>query len=264
MGSSDTSKKEDLWRIPLPGSLGPLDAHGRRIGAPPPDLSISVIIPCLNAEKGLKRTLDALASAERSGFTPEIIIADGGSTDATREIAEAAGARVIDCAPGRGIQLAAGARAAKGDWFLFLHGDTALERGWASSVMVFTSNDRNRERGAVFTFALDDNSPAARRLEGMVRWRNRWLGLPYGDQGLLIHRRFYRRLGGYKEIPLMEDVEFIRRIGMSRLALFDIRAVTSAERYVRGGYLRRALRNLFCLTLFFLRVPPRLIARIYS
>ena len=98
----------------------------------------------------------------------------------------------------------------------------------------------------------------------MVRWRNRWLGLPYGDQGLLIHRRFYRRLGGYKEIPLMEDVEFIRRIGMSRLALFDVRAVTSAERYIRGGYVRRALRNLFCLTLFFLRVPPRLIARIYN
>lgn len=264
MGSSDTSKNEDLWRVPLPGALGPLDAHGRRIGSPAPDLSISVIIPCLNAEKGLKRTLDALASAERSGFTPEIIIADGGSTDATRDIAEASGARVVDCAPGRGTQLAAGAKAAKGDWFLFLHGDTALERGWASSVMVFTSNDRSRERGAVFTFALDDDSPAARRLERMVRWRNRWLGLPYGDQGLLIHRRFYRRLGGYKEIPLMEDVEFIRRIGMSRLAMFDVRAVTSAERYIGGGYIRRSLRNLFCLTLFFLRVPPRLIVRIYS
>jgi len=264
LGSSDTSKNEDLWRVPLPGALGPLDAHGRRIGAPAPDLSISVIIPCLNAEKGLKRTLDSLASAERSGFAPEIIIADGGSTDATRDIAEAAGARVVDSAPGRGIQLAAGSKAAKGDWFLFLHADTALEGGWASSVMVFTSNDRNRERGAVFTFALDDNSPAARRLERMVRWRNRWLGMPYGDQGLLIHRRFYRRLGGYKEIPLMEDVEFIRRIGMSRLALFDVRAVTSAERYVRSGYIWRALRNLFCLTLFFLRVSPRLIARIYG
>ena len=263
MGSSDTSKNDDLWRVPLPGALGPLDAHGRRIGSSSPELLISIIIPCLNAEKGLKNTLSALKSAKRAGFTPEIIIADGGSADTTREIAEAAGARVVKCSPGRGTQLSTGAKAAKGDWFLFLHADTVLDLGWATSVMVFTSENRNRERGAVFTFALDDDSRAARRLETMVAWRNRWLGLPYGDQGLLIHKRFYHRLGGYKEIPLMEDVDFIRNIGMSRLALFDIRAITSAERYIQSGYIWRAFRNLFCLMLFFLHVPPRLIARIY-
>ena len=263
MVSSDISKNNDLWHVPLPGSLGPLDAHGRRIGVSSPELMISIIIPCLNAEKGLKNTLCALKSAERAGFTPEIIIADGGSIDATREIAEAAGARVVQCSPGRGTQLSAGAKAAKGDWFLFLHADTMLDLGWATSVMVFTSDNRNRERGAVFTFALDDDSRAARWLENMVAWRNRWLGLPYGDQGLLIHKRFYDRLGGFQEIPLMEDVDFIRRIGMSRLALLDIRAITSAERYIQSGYLWRVFRNLFCLTLFFLRVPPRLIARIY-
>lgn len=250
--------------MPPPGAFGPLDEHGRRLGAPAPDLSLTVVIPCLNAEAGLQRTIDSLASAARSGFTPEILVVDGGSTDRSYEIAETAGARVIESPPGRGTQLAAGARAAKGDWLLFLHGDTVLERGWAASVMVFASSERNRDRAGVFTFALDDERPAARWLEAMVRWRNRWFGLPYGDQGLLIHRRFYRRLGGYKEIPLMEDVDIIRRIGVSRLALFDVKAVTSAVRYRRGGYVLRALRNLSCLALFFLRVPPRLIARLYS
>jgi hypothetical protein len=147
---------------------------------------------------------------------------------------------------------------------LFLHADTVLERGWDATLMVFASEDRNRDRAAVFTFALDDPAPAARWLERLVRWRNNWLGLPYGDQGLLIHRRFYSRLGGYKDWPLMEDVDLARRIGMSRIALFDIRAMTSAARYQRSGYLARVLRNLLCLSLYFMRVPPRWIARIYS
>jgi hypothetical protein len=139
-----------------------------------------------------------------------------------------------------------------------------LERGWDATVMVFVSNERNRDRAAVFSFALDDDSLAARRLERLVRLRNNWLGLPYGDQGLLIHRRFYSRLGGYKPLPLMEDVEMVRRVGMARMALFDVRAVTSAARYRRSGYLVRMAQNFVCLTLYFLRVPPRWIVKLYG
>jgi rSAM/selenodomain-associated transferase 2 len=227
-------------------------------------LHLSVVIPTLNAAANLPRTLGALALAERRGIDLEIVVADGGSDDSTVQVAENLGARVVAADRGRGPQMIAGGKAAQGEWLLFLHSDTLLERGWDATVMVFASDERNRDRAAVFSFALDDSAPAARRLERVVRLRNNWLGLPYGDQGLLIHRRFYSRLGGFKPLPLMEDVDIIRRIGMARLALFDVKAVTSAERYRHSGYLLRMLRNFFCLLLYFLRVPPRWIARLYG
>lgn len=227
-------------------------------------LNLSIVIPTLNAAEHLPATLEALGMAESRGIDLDIVISDCGSADQTVAIAEQYGARVITADRGRGPQLIAGAKAAKGEWIMFLHADTVLERGWDATVMVFVSNERNRDRAAVFSFALDDDSLAARRLERLVRLRNNWFGLPYGDQGLLIHRRFYSRLGGYKPLPLMEDVEMVRRVGMARMALFDVQAVTSTARYRRFGYLARMAQNFACLTLYFLRVPPRWIVKLYG
>ena len=117
---------------------------------------------------------------------------------------------------------------------------------------------------AVFRFVLDDEDARARRVERLTRWRARVLGLPYGDQGLLISRRFYEGLGGYRPIPLMEDVDLARRIGRRRLEVLEADAVTSSERYRRDGWIVRPLRNLTILALYFLGLPPRLLVRLYG
>lgn len=221
---------------------------------------LSVIVPTLNAAGGLEAVLQSLVA----GPADEVVVSDGGSDDGTRDLAAAHGATVVGGERGRGAQLARGADAARGDWLLFLHGDTRLESGWRAAVDAFIDGPQSRERAGYFRFALDDRRPAARRLERIVAWRCRRLGLPYGDQGLLIGRAFYERLGGYRPLPLMEDVDLVRRIGRGRLVELPARAVTSAVRYRRDGYLRRSLRNTACLAAWGLGVPPRTIARFYG
>jgi len=219
---------------------------------------ISVVIPTLNAEADLAAAIGSV----RDGAA-EIIVADGISTDGTRDVALAVDARIVESDQGRGLQLRTGGAAATADWILFLHADTRLSDGWEVEVAAFAADPVNADRAGVFTFSLDDPSPQARRMERLVGWRTRRLGLPYGDQGLLISRELYRRLGGFRAIPLMEDVEIVRRIGRKNITVLKTRAVTSAIRYRRGGWWGRPVRNIFCLMLYFMGVPPRTLVRIY-
>ena len=194
----------------------------------------------------------------------EIVVVDGGSDDTTNAVANAYGVRVLQAQRGRGQQLARGAEEARGDWLLFLHADTVLEPGWGEALEAFAAAPENVERAGVFRFALDDPSSSARRLERIVAWRSRVMALPYGDQGLFLSRSFYRVLGGFRPLPLFEDVDIIRRIGPQGFAMLNVRAVTSAVRYSGSGYLIRSARNLSCLGLYFLGVPPRTIVRFYG
>ncbi len=225
---------------------------------------ISVIIPTLNAAAHLERSLPPLVPAVADGLVRELIVSDGGSTDATLAIAEGVGARIVQGPKGRGRQLIAGAAAARGDWLLFLHADTALEDGWRKDAGRFMGTTASRERAAAFRFAFDDESGAARRAEWWVGLRCGVLALPYGDQGLLISRSFHAALGGFRDMPLMEDVDIVRRIGRARLTMLNARAVTSAEKYLRDGYGRRARRNLVLLARYLMGADPATLARQYD
>jgi rSAM/selenodomain-associated transferase 2 len=214
---------------------------------------ITAVIPTLNAAPFLAATLATI----RDGVA-EVIVVDGGSSDSTVALAAAAGARVIDAPRGRGGQIAAGIAAASHPWLLLLHADTRLAPGWLGAVR------DDPTRAGYFRFVLNSREPAARRLERLVAWRCRVLGLPYGDQGLLIHRDLLAQVGGMRSLPLMEDVDLVRRLGRDRLVALQADAMTSAAKWERDGYLWRSARNLLCLSLWIAAVPPRLIARLYG
>jgi glycosyltransferase involved in cell wall biosynthesis len=138
---------------------------------------------------------------------------------------------------------------------------------WAEEAQSFierVESGRRPQSAASFRFALDDYGFMPRFVEGLVGLRCSLLALPYGDQGLLIPRNLYNRLGGFRPLPLMEDVDLLRRLKRRELVMLKSRAVTSGERYRREGYLTRSLRNLGCMLLYYLRVPPRVLARLYG
>lgn len=227
---------------------------------------ISVVIPTMNSEAGLGLALTALVPAAVEGIVREVIVADAGSTDRTLMVADQAGVDVIQTDAGRGKQLRAGAARAKSNWLLFLHAETALEHGWeyeAAQFMERVDSGRRRRSAAAFRFTIDDVGVAPRALEILVALRTGILRRTFGDQGLLIRRDLYDEVGGFAPLPLMEDVDLVKRLGRRRLTILRSRALTSGSPYRNEGYFRRALRNQACLALYHCRVPVQRIARLY-
>jgi rSAM/selenodomain-associated transferase 2 len=228
---------------------------------------ISVVIPTLNAESCLAKAMTALVPAVVQGVVGQVIVADGGSGDQTLLVAEAAGADIVRSERGRGQQLKAGAGAARFPWLLFLHADTVLDAGWEREAASFIERVELGQRplsAAAFRFALDDFGSLPRMIETGVAMRCLIFRLPYGDQALLVPARLYHDIGGYRPLPLMEDVDFVRRLGRRRTVMLRTAAVTSAARYKNDGYTRRVARNLTCLSLYFLRAPMSLLVRLYG
>lgn len=221
---------------------------------------ISVIVPVLDDAPALVRLLATLAP----DHCVEIIVVDGAHDPALEPMLRLrADVQLVRTARGRGHQMNVGAEQAHGDWLLFLHADSTLPAGWIDAI-----RSADREASVVsgwFRFRLDADAWQARCLERLVAWRVGLLRLPYGDQGLFVRRSTFQALGGYRPIPLMEDVEFVRRlVRAGRVRPSALPLTTSARRWVRDGWFRRSARNLILLGAYLAGVSPERLARRYT
>jgi len=219
-----------------------------------PSPTISVVIPTLNEEGPVTAAIRSASQAD------EIVVVDGGSSDRTRAAAEESGARVLETAPSRGLQMAEGARVTRGDWIIFLHADTLL----SDQACPYIRELDSAVMGGAFRLRFDSPQLTYRVLELVVRVRTRALRLPYGDQAMFCRRAAYDAAGGMPSFPVMEDVAFIRALGRTgALAFPAIDAVTSTRRYGRRGPIRSSMRNLWLLTRYFAGADTSDLARAY-
>ena len=203
---------------------------------------LSVVIPALNEAGTLPLLLADLGTWPRD---LEILVVDGGSSDATAAASRNGGARLLRSpASGRGQQLRWGAAQTHGPWLLVLHADSRLPTGWVDAVTAVLERPDAETQAWYFDFKVSGTRPMLRLLEQAVAWRSRWRQRPYGDQGLLIHRGLYTAVGGYRPIPLMEDLDLVQRLAArSRLRRIGHPLITSGRRWQRQGVLSLAWRN---------------------
>lgn len=219
---------------------------------------ISVILPALNEAAHLATTLEHV----RLGMPAEVIVVDGGSTDGTPEIARQAGASVVISPPGRARQMNAGAAEAAGDVLVFLHADTLLPLGWADSIRR-TLASSNVVAGA-FSFHIRDAFPGRQLVEWGANLRSRRLQCPYGDQALFLRRPLFEELGGFANLPIMEDYELCTRLRRrGRLVTADAPISTSGRRWSRLGALRTTVTNLLVIAGYHSGIQPNTLARWY-
>ncbi len=220
---------------------------------------ISVVIPTLNEEVNLLVTLRQLATHP----DVELIVVDGGSTDRTAEIARQFTPFVFISLPGRARQMNMGARHATGDILLFLHADTFLLPGALEEVQRRIIADA--AVGGAFDLQIDSRSRLCKFVAKVSSRRSRWLRLPYGDQGIFAWRQTFLELGGFPEIPIMEDIGFARKLRRAgRLAFIRSGLVTSGRRWEANGTIRTTLVNWWVTFLYMLHIPPAQLRRIYD
>ena len=222
---------------------------------------LTVIIPNLNQADALSALTAQLCQREAKTDV-KIILSDGGSKDASLDVALRAGARIVSGCCGRGHQLRRAVRLAETEWLLFLHADSELDEAWLSQVKKFIQG--HPKKAGYFDMRFKATGFAPRFCEFAVGLRSFFLGLPYGDQGLLISRAHYEEVGGYLPLPLFEDVDLIRKIGRGRLKAVKSPLWTDASKYERDGYFRRGWRNIKLARRYYKGADPVDLSRIYN
>ena len=221
---------------------------------------VSIVIPVLNDTEALGHLLATIPAD--SGV--DLVVVNGGAADdRLTAICRRPGLRLLTSAPGRGRQMNVGASAASGRWLVFLHADTRLPPQWLDELRGASVDPAIV--GGSFRFRLDSGAWQARLIECAVRRRVRWLDLAYGDQALFVRRDVFEAIGGYREWPLMEDVDFVRRLRHAgRLYHSAHPALTSARRWESDGWWRRSAKNVMLQALFFAGVSAERLAGWYS
>ena len=201
---------------------------------------ISIIIPTINEANNLPLLLSDLSIIKEEG---EIIIVDSGSKDKTIDVANIYGAKVYKLKErSRGLQLNVGAKNSKGEWLIFLHADTRLTHDWLKKINSFLKGNKNSIY--YFKFKINNKKILYRVLEIVVNFRSKFFKQPYGDQGLIIHRTTYFKNNGFRKIPLMEDVDFIRRLNKKYyLKQLNLPIFISSRKWERTNIFSQAIKN---------------------
>ncbi len=219
---------------------------------------LSIIIPALNEERTIGATLDAVS---RVRGHVEVLVVDGGSADRTAEAARRGGARVVRSERGRGAQLHAGAGAARGEVFWFLHADTLPPVDAAARIIA--ALDDARVAGGNFRLRFDGGRWSARFLTWLYPQLGK-LGLCYGDSAIFARREAYERAGGFKPFPIFEDLDLVRALRrQGRLVNLGAEVVTSSRRFEQGSFTLTFARWSFMQTLYWLGVSPHTLGRWY-
>ena len=225
---------------------------------PSPAQKISIIIPVMNEAATIARTISHLAGGDHL----EVIVVDGGSTDETAELAGSRGAKVIHSNPGKAVQMNAGAAAAVGDILVFLHADTLLPGGFSDQI-VSSLNQKNVAAGA-FQLSIDSNAAGLRIIEHVANWRSRLLRLPYGDQALFMKKSLFEEIGGFPNLPIMEDYILVRRLKRKgKIFIVPAAVVTSPRRWLHLGIFKTWLTNQLIVIAYYLGATPEQLTRLY-